>query len=50
MGKWIEAMNGLGVFRSKLKGLGPEEVPPLAYDLSLLEKARTKLAQRRTEK
>ena len=49
MGKWIEAMNGLGVFRDKLKGLEPKEVPPLAYDLSLLEKARKKLAQRRAE-
>jgi len=50
MGKWIEALNGLGVFRSRLKGLGSEEVPRVAYDLSLLEKARIKLAQRRTEK
>lgn len=50
MGKWIEALNGLDVFRSKLKGLESEEVPLVAYDLSLLEKARIKLAQRRTEK
>lgn len=50
MGKWIEAMNGLDVFRGKLKGLEPQEVPGIAYDLSLLEKARNKLAQRRTDK
>jgi len=50
MGKWIEAMNGLGVFRGTLKGLEPKEVPRVAYDLSLLEKARKKLAQRKAEK
>ena len=50
MGKWIEAMNGLGIFKDKLKGLKPSDVPRVAYDLSLLEKARNKLAQRRTEK
>jgi NitT/TauT family transport system substrate-binding protein len=50
MGKWIEAMNGLGVFRNKLKGLKPSNVPRVAYDLSLLEKARNKLAQRRAGK
>ncbi len=48
MGKWIEAMNGLGVFKGKLKDLKPSDVPRIAYDLSLLEKARNKLAQRRT--
>jgi hypothetical protein len=47
MGKWLEAMNGLGVFQHKLKDLKPAEVPDLAYDLTLLEKARSKLAQRR---
>jgi len=50
MGKWIEAMNGLGVFKDKLKDLKPSNVPLVAYDLSLLEKARNKLAQRRTGK
>ena len=50
MGKWIEAMNGLGIFRGRLEGLKSEEVPQVAYDLSLLEKARKKLAQRRAEK
>ncbi len=50
MGKWIEVMNGLDIFRAKLKGLKPEEVSQLAYDLSLLEKAREKLEQRRVEK
>jgi hypothetical protein len=50
MNKWIEAMNGLDIFRGSLKGLEPEKVPPIAYDLSLLESARKKLAQRRAEK
>jgi NitT/TauT family transport system substrate-binding protein len=50
MGKWIEAMDGLGVFRDKLRGLEPSDVPPVAYDLSLLEKARNKLARRRAGK
>ena len=49
MNKWIEAMNGLSVFRGKLKGLEPEEVSLTAYDLSLLESARKKLAKRRAE-
>jgi len=50
MGKWNEAMAGLGVFKNKLKGLDPSDMPRVAYDLSLLEKARNKLAQRRAEK
>ena len=50
MGKWLEAMDGLGVFKNKLKGLKPARVPDVAYDLTLLEKARNKLAQRRAGK
>jgi NitT/TauT family transport system substrate-binding protein len=50
MGQWIEAMNGLGIFKDKLKGLDATDAPRVAYDLSLLEKARNKLAQRRAEK
>jgi len=50
MGKWNEAMAGLGVFKNKLKGLEPSDMPRVAYDLSLLEKARNKLARRRAEK
>jgi hypothetical protein len=50
MGKWNEAMTGLGVFKNKLKGLGMSDIPSVAYDLSLLEKARNKLAQRRAGK
>lgn len=50
MSKWIEAMNWLQVFRGKLKGLEPQAVPEVAYDLSLLEKASKKLEQRRTAK
>lgn len=50
MGKWMEAMNGMGIFRGRLQELKPEEIAKAAYDLSLLEAARKKLAQRRTEK
>ena len=50
MGKWIEAMDGLGVFRDKLRGLELSDIAPVAYDLSLLEKARNKLARRRAGK
>jgi NitT/TauT family transport system substrate-binding protein len=50
MGKWIEAMNGLGIFKDNLKGLEVKDVPRVAYDLTLLEKARNKLAQRRAGK
>lgn len=46
MAKWIQAMNGLDVFRGKLKGVDPEQAQALAYDLSLLDKARKKLALR----
>jgi len=49
MGKWMEAMNGLDIFRDKLQGLKPDEVSLTAYDLSLLESARRKLVQRRSE-
>ena len=49
MNKWIVAMNGLSIFRGSLKGLEPEKVSPIAYDLSLLESARKKLAQRRAK-
>ena len=47
--KWIEAMNGLSVFRGKFKELEPDKVSLIAYDLSLLESARKKLAERRAE-
>jgi NitT/TauT family transport system substrate-binding protein len=50
MSKWIEAMNRLEVFRGKLKGLEPQAVPEVAYDLSLLDKASKKLEQRRAAK
>jgi NitT/TauT family transport system substrate-binding protein len=50
MSKWIDAMNGVGIFKDKLKDLKPGDVPQAAYDLSLLEKARNKLAQRRAGK
>ncbi len=44
MGQWITAMDGLEVFRDKLKGQAPEAAAKIAYDFSLLEKARQRLA------
>jgi hypothetical protein len=49
MNKWKEAMDGLSIFRGKLQGLESKEVSQIAYDLSLLESAGKKLAQRRAE-
>jgi len=46
MSQWVEAMNGLQVFRGKLKDLDVQNVPQIAYDFSLLDKARNRLAQR----
>lgn len=50
MDKWIEAMNGLGTFKGKLKGLDTQKVSQIAYDFSLLEEARKKLAKRKNTK
>ena len=51
MNQWIKAMNGMDVFRGRLKGLiSGNESQKLVYDLSLLESARKKLAQRRAKK
>lgn len=50
MAKWIEAMNGLSAFTGKLKGVNPDKVAGLAYDLTLLEKAKAKLAEKRKGK
>ena len=44
MADWIVAMNGLNVFRDKLKGLPAKQVPARAYDLSLLNRAGDVLA------
>jgi NitT/TauT family transport system substrate-binding protein len=44
MGQWITAMDGLEVFRDKLKGQSPEAAAKIAYDFSLLDKARQRLA------
>ena len=49
MAVWIKAMNGLGVFNGKLKGLDERQVQAVAFDLSLLYKAKETLAQRRAE-
>jgi NitT/TauT family transport system substrate-binding protein len=44
MAQWIEAMQGLGIFRQELKDKSAEEAAKIAYDFSLLEKARQRLA------
>lgn len=44
MAQWIEAMQGLGIFRQELKDQSAEEAAKIAYDFSLLEKARQRLA------
>jgi len=46
MSQWVETMNGLQVFRGKLKDLDLQHVPQAAYNFSLLDQARNKLAQR----
>jgi len=46
MGQWITAMDGLEVFRDKLKGQSPEAAAKIAYDFSLLEKARQRLGSK----
>jgi len=45
MRQWATVMNGLGVFRDKLKDRDPKEVAQLAYDFSLLEKAKQRAAR-----
>jgi len=50
MARWVQAMHGLDIFRNKLQGQTPEQVGNLAYDFALLEQARKKLEQRRSEK
>ena len=46
MGQWIEVMNRLGIFRGRLKDKSSEEVAQIAYDFSLLEKARQRRGDR----
>ena len=50
MDRWIDAMGGLRVFRDRLQDLEPEQVRPVAYDFTPLERARKKLEQRRDAK
>jgi len=50
MENWIQAMNGLDIFTGKLKAADYPQVTSVAYDLTLLEKARIKFEQRKTEK
>ncbi len=44
MGQWSTVMDGLGVFRNQLKSKSSDEVARIAYDFSLLEKAKQRLA------
>jgi len=46
MDKWIQAMNGLGTFQGKLKGLAPAEACAYAYDMSLLKQAEASLVRK----
>lgn len=45
MDKWIVAMNELGTFTGKLKGLSPEKACELAYDMTYLDRAKKKLGK-----
>jgi hypothetical protein len=45
MGQWVTTMNGLEIFRDKLKDKSPEEVAQIAYDFSLLNKAQQEVAR-----
>jgi NitT/TauT family transport system substrate-binding protein len=46
MGQWAAAMNGLGVFRARLKDQTSAQIAEAAYDFSLLERARNRLGDR----
>ncbi|MBN1589911.1 MAG: ABC transporter substrate-binding protein, partial [Pirellulales bacterium] len=43
MSVWFDAMNDLGIFQGKIKGLKEKDAAAIAYDLSFLEKARERL-------
>jgi hypothetical protein len=43
MATWFDAMNDLGIFTDKLKGLKEADAAKAAYDLSLLQKAKKNL-------
>ena len=45
MDKWIVAMNELGTFNGKLKGLPPKQACDLAYDMTCLEQAINRLEE-----
>lgn len=45
MGQWVATMNGLEIFRGKLKDKSPEEVAQIAYDFSLLNKAQQEVSR-----
>ena len=46
MAQWCDAMNRLGAFTGKLKGLDESQVAKQAYDFRLLEQARQRIASR----
>ncbi len=45
MNKWIVAMNELGTFTGKLKGLAPTKACELAYDMTYLNRAKNRLGK-----
>jgi NitT/TauT family transport system substrate-binding protein len=50
MNIWTTAMNRLDVFENKFKNTGYEDISATAYDFSLLNEAKEKLAQTTTKK
>ena len=49
MSVWFDAMNDLGAFQGKLKGLKEEQAAAVAYDVSLLEEANRRLKTKTAE-
>ena len=50
MNQWTAAMKGLKIFKNQLKDVPVEKTAEIAYDFSLLEQARNKLAQQQAKK
>jgi len=46
---WFDAMNDLGAFRGRLRGLKEEQAAAIAYDFSHLKQAKERLAKRRSQ-
>ena len=50
MSQWANVMNDLEIFKGSMKGIKSEDIASIAYDFSLLEKAESKLEERRKER